>query len=187
MQIRIELFSEWQCGSGLSSGSDVDLLAIKDSHGFPFIPGRTLKGLLADAASQLERVAGDSQGDWNEFRKVCFGRESSRSDGGSESGCLFVSNAELGGATRQEIKAAALAAHLFRKRSGTKIDDQGQAEEHTLRRMEVAVPMSLYGSIEGCPPPYLDHLEKCMMWVKQLGSQRHRGMGRCHITIEEKA
>ena len=47
---KITFFSEWHCGSGLSSGSDLDALVIKDKDNFPFIPGKTLKGLIREAA-----------------------------------------------------------------------------------------------------------------------------------------
>ena len=42
----IEFFSYWHCGSGLAAGADVDELAIKDGDGLPYVPGRTVKGLL---------------------------------------------------------------------------------------------------------------------------------------------
>ena len=42
----IEFFSYWHCGSGLSAGADVDSLVIKDAIGMPFVPGKTIKGLI---------------------------------------------------------------------------------------------------------------------------------------------
>lgn len=50
---KIEFFSEWHCGSGLSAGADTDALVIKDSEGFPYIPGKTLKGLFREAIEEL--------------------------------------------------------------------------------------------------------------------------------------
>ena len=52
----IEFFSYWHCGSGLAAGADVDELAIKDGDGLPYVPGRTVKGLLRDAAESLARA-----------------------------------------------------------------------------------------------------------------------------------
>ena len=49
----IELFSYWHCGSGLSAGADVDSLVIKDAKGMPFVPGKTIKGLIREAAETL--------------------------------------------------------------------------------------------------------------------------------------
>jgi CRISPR/Cas system CMR subunit Cmr4 (Cas7 group RAMP superfamily) len=53
---KILFHSEWHCGSGLSSGSDLDALVVKDAEGFPFIPGKTLKGLLKEAAFELIKL-----------------------------------------------------------------------------------------------------------------------------------
>ena len=50
---QIEFFSQWHCGSGLSAGADIALLVIKDKEGMPFIPGKTLKGLIREAVENL--------------------------------------------------------------------------------------------------------------------------------------
>ena len=49
----IEFYSNWHCGSGLAAGADVDVLVIKDVNGMPYVPGRTIKGLLREAAESL--------------------------------------------------------------------------------------------------------------------------------------
>lgn len=46
----IQFYSPWHCGSGLSAGADVDELVIKDKNGMPFVPGKTIKGLMREAA-----------------------------------------------------------------------------------------------------------------------------------------
>ena len=53
IRYQIELHTWWHCGSGQSAGADVDALVIKDKNGMPFIPGKTIKGLLRDAAEEL--------------------------------------------------------------------------------------------------------------------------------------
>ena len=55
----IEFFSYWHCGSGLSAGADVDSLVIKDAKGMPFVPGKTIKGLIREAAETLTCLAPD--------------------------------------------------------------------------------------------------------------------------------
>lgn len=57
----IEFFSQWHCGSGLSAGADIDLLVIKDKEGMPFIPGKTLKGLIREAVENLIHYQGQSK------------------------------------------------------------------------------------------------------------------------------
>lgn len=63
IKYKITFFSNWHCGSGLAAGADVDELVIKDSNKLPYVPGRTVKGLLREAAnmlSQFKKVPQDS-------------------------------------------------------------------------------------------------------------------------------
>ena len=43
---QIQFHSYWHCGSGLAAGAGVDALVVKDANGLPFVPGKTIKGLL---------------------------------------------------------------------------------------------------------------------------------------------
>ena len=45
----LTFFTDWHCGSGLAAGADVDTLVVKDKNGLPFVPGKTLKGLIREA------------------------------------------------------------------------------------------------------------------------------------------
>ncbi len=50
---QIQFFSYWHVGSGLSGGAYADLLVNKTKENLPFIPGRTLKGLLREAGETI--------------------------------------------------------------------------------------------------------------------------------------
>ena len=58
LTIKIEFFSPWHCGSGLSAGADADSLVIKDINGLPFIPGKTIKGLIREAVEDYAALRG---------------------------------------------------------------------------------------------------------------------------------
>ena len=45
----IEFYSDWHCGSGLASGAEADAVVIKDRDGLPYVPGKTIKGLVREA------------------------------------------------------------------------------------------------------------------------------------------
>jgi CRISPR/Cas system CMR subunit Cmr4 (Cas7 group RAMP superfamily) len=70
IEYQIEFFSEWHCGSGLAAGADVDALVVKDKDKLPFVPGKTIKGLIREAADVLtlfgEQQAGENE---NSVRK----------------------------------------------------------------------------------------------------------------------
>jgi hypothetical protein len=176
---KIEIFSYWHAGSGLAAGADVDLLCIKDKDRFPFIPGKTLKGLLKDAALDLFDAGVLDIKIINEI----FGREARKDELDnilkSTVGEANFSNAELTQNVKEALKDKTNL--LYRKISSTAIDYKGQAKEHSLRRMEVAVPIVLFAKISNTNR--VVELEKCMKMLKRFGTSRNRGLGRCDFHI----
>jgi hypothetical protein len=49
--------------------------------------------------------------------------------------------------------------------------------------MEVTIPCELYGTITNVPEELEDNIIKGLKFVKRLGQNRNRGIGRCSITI----
>lgn len=171
MNYKIEFFSNWHCGSGLAAGADVDALVVKDQNGLPFVPGRTIKGLLRDAATELG-YAEDS------INKV-FGKSGERDN---KTGCAFFSNAELPEHEAEEIVRGHLAPHLYQTFASTAIDDNGIAKDNSLRKIETVVPCTLYGTISGIDSTDEDMIKKAMRFIKRMGTGRNRGYGRCKIS-----
>ena len=181
MKIKIEFFSDWHCGSGLTSGADIDLLCIKDENGLPYIPGKTLKGLFREAA---DIVINDDK-----FISECFGKESEKESSNNEKGICYFSNAELSKNVKTDlINNKSKINLLFRKISSTAIDENGIADEHSLRKIEVTIPLVLFAEISDLPDKYIPQMEKCLKFVKRIGTNRNRGLGRCNISVykEEK-
>ena len=58
LTLKIQFFSPWHCGSGLSAGADTDALVIKNPQGLPFVPGKTIKGLVREALEDQEGLKG---------------------------------------------------------------------------------------------------------------------------------
>ena len=182
----IQFFSAWHCGSGLSAGADVDALVIRDEHQLPYIPGRTLKGLLRDAAEALQDLG---QIEEDAIHRV-FGVDTEKSDAAPLGGSCYFSNAELSGTLKQALVAEnqlELIKLLFRSHAATAIDEHGQASEHSLRRTETVIPLALSACIADVPPDELVMLEMCMGYIKRLGANRNRGLGRCDIRVCEEA
>ncbi len=179
---KTEFYSDWHCGSGLSSGAEADLLVLKDRSGLPIIPGKTLKGLLRDSAQSLEEFGGVKK----DFVSDVFGSQPGE-DGDSSAGSAYFSNASLS-LDMQKILSQDNGKKklLYRNISSTAIEKNGQAKEYSLRTIEVCIPLVLFAKITGLRNPQnkLD-LIKCMQMVKRLGTGRHRGLGRCDMTIME--
>ena len=176
MKYEIEFFSGWHCGSGLSAGADVDALVIKDKNGLPFIPGKTIKGLLREAVEEYAAVTKCVDAD--KIKEV-FGYFVDSNDLGK--GSAFFTNAELANEEQNSIVRNHNKELLYKRLSATAIGENGIAKNHSLRRIEVVVPCKLYGYIHHVPEDFEDVIEKSLGLIKRLGSWRNRGLGRCTI------
>ena len=176
---KIEFFSEWHCGSGLSAGADTDALVIKDSEGFPYIPGKTLKGLFREAIEELIELKDTSTEIEKKAFKNSFGYFSDNKAEGKK-GSIFFTNAEL--ELKEQIKQAKAQCYLFRRITSTAIDN-GVAEANSLRSMETVVPCTLTGEILDIDDSLETLMKDSAMFIKRLGQNRNRGLGRCDIKI----
>ena len=180
----ISFFSDWHCGSGLSAGADADALVVKDRNQLPLIPGKTLKGLLREAVEQLFllKLFPDLK---TEQVDELFGSEfkEGESVNGAEShfqGCAFFSNAELEESIQNHILKNEYQSYLYRNVASTAIDPKtGTAKPHSLRTMQVCVPCILHAYIGNVPDEMVPVLQQAMRYVKRLGVDRNRGLGRC--------
>ena len=177
IKYKIEMLSDWHVGSGLDSGADADSVVLKDDNNLPYIPGKTIKGLLKDSLldiSELEHQDIGSKID-NLFGNV-------NSDNSTMSGKLFFSNAELSEAEQTDINSNNLSSKLYKNIASTSIDEKGIAKRSSLRTMEVCIPVTLYGMIEGDEIDS-DLFDMTFKWTRQLGVNRNRGLGRCKFSI----
>jgi CRISPR/Cas system CSM-associated protein Csm3 (group 7 of RAMP superfamily) len=179
MKYAISFYADWHCGSGLSSGADLDLLVIKDKNQLPFIPGKTIKGLVREAVEEIHSFSGS-----NLDLVTVFGAEENVKKGvESGQGCCFFTNAEINEDLREAIVSNKLQDYLYRSLASTAIDESGIADEHSLRKMEVCVPCELEGEILDVPDDFLEIMEKGLKFIKRLGQNRNRGLGRCSIKV----
>lgn len=190
---KIEFFTCWHAGSGLSGGPAANAQVIKDEHGLPFIPGRTLKGLLRQAAGQINALHDKEV--TKAFIETVFGigedqiKEQSAGEEAAavvKQGQCFFSNATLSQEVINQLSGnKAQRAMLFSTIASTAIDEKGLARDQTLRQMEVTIPLTLYAAIEGFPddPKLLQQLKKCFQWIKKMGVNRSRGLGRCRFSL----
>lgn len=180
---KIKFFSYWHTGSGLAGSTYADAIVNKNGKGLPIIPGKTLKGLLRDAAEQIHYF--DSDAVTKEFIQNVFGADSEKEGVDLKmEGKAFFTNAELSKSLSNLILTKEYSNELYKVISSTKINDNGQAEDGSLRQLEVTIPLTLYGAIEQFPSKaYLGQLEKCFAFIKQIGQNRNRGLGKCEFSI----
>lgn len=184
----IKIHNHWHCGSGLAAGADVDALAVKDKFGMPYIPGKTIKGLIREAVDEIIVLTNNLDKLQDDYIKT-FGyfEDDEKSVGIKEmfKGASFFSNAELREGEYAYILNNDLVKYMYDSVSHTAIGENGIAKKHSLRRVEVVVPCVLQGKILNVPDDMEEVLKQGMKFIKCLGLGRNRGLGRCTISIVE--
>jgi len=165
MKYKVEFLDYWHIGSGVSGGSRVDSTVLKDENNLPFIPGKTIKGLLREMAEEVFD---------NEFVVEYFGDEETKI------GKAYFSNIYLDKNTQKGIISQKLSNNLYEIIASTKIGKNGIAEDYSLREIEVTIPLTLYGEITNIDDKKAE-FRKLLKMVKRMGLNRNRGLGRCQI------
>ena len=184
--IKIQFLSFWHCGSGISGGSDSDALVKKDENGLPFVPGKTLKGHLREAAEWFSTI--NENDEYKILLKQIFGQENNSEKEGDDTGTgyagkAFFTNLYVHPEVASLIEKDGDAKSIFTNLYSTAIDEHGVAVKGSLRSVEVAIPLTLYGRIDNLTDDEQGFLEKCAGMVKELGSGKTRGLGRCCISF----
>lgn len=183
MKYKVTFLDYWHLSSGLSAGAKLDSTVTRDENGLPYIPGKTIKGLIREMAEFTENF---------DFITKCFGSSSDEEDKFySEEkivGECHFSNVEIEENTKKSIIKNSLQNQLFDEIASTKINENGIAESGSLREIEVVVPISLFGEIKNIPLEYKQEMIKALKKIKRMGLNRNRGLGRCFIDVvgEEK-
>ncbi len=204
----LQLLGYWHAGTGRGQGGFVDALCNRDRLGLPFLPGRTVKGLLRDAVGLW---AGAHLGEpaWRlvvelfggpGFDDAPVGRDGERrARRVTEEGALAVTSARLLAAELAyfeqlpDDRLRALRAGLFARLSQTAIDsDRGAAKRGSLRTVEVAVPVMLEARVEPVRDAALpddltwqDVVRRAAPLLRAVGMGRSRGLGRCVCSVRE--
>lgn len=198
LKYEIRMLSDWHIGSGLDSATNADSLVKKDDQGHPYIPGKTIKGLIKDAFQDMVDVGQASE----EALVRIFGKPEKDKEADeveqqtSHSGNTFFANAKLPGLEACEIKKNNLSSFLYRNIASTAIDSRGVAKGKSLRVIEVTTPVVLEGYISPFDGGDLTSdnidsnfseadyklLENAIKLVRRLGVSRNRGLGRCQFS-----
>ena len=181
IRYRITFFSPWHCGSGLAAGADVDALVVKDKNLLPFVPGKTIKGLVKEAVENMLEFMPKKEivdvrkafGYFDDKETKCKGE-------------MFFTNAELEESEQKAIISHNFQKHLYDSVASTAIQLNGIAKKHSLRRIEVAVPCELVGEIKNVPNELIQVIIYALKMVKRIGLNRNRGLGRCEIKGREE-
>jgi len=203
--LTFKIQSYWHIGSGQEAAAYADALTLKDVNQLPYLPGKSIKGLLREAFQtgidnqwfQNETISG------NKLLDSLFGSEGA--NGEYTQGLLQITNATLSDAeknylTKKDNKNAL--AQLYKVTFSTAIhEDTGVAKNTSLRSTEVTIPMTLQASMslnttnitEENKENVLTLQEHLLTWldntvclITELGAKRHRGLGKVIVTATAK-
>lgn len=182
IKYEIRFYSYWHCGSGLAAGASMDSIVVRDSDGLPYVPGKTLKGLVRENIEEYFDL------DKKEIDSMFGTRVEGALNGGERpmQGMSHFSNATISDSERQKIVENRWQRLLYDSIAQTSIDEKtGTAKEFSLRTTEVVIPCTLHGEIDNVDDAMADKVELALRMIKRLGVNRNRGFGRCDFVIKK--
>ena len=194
IEYKIKFTSDWAILSGKSAGG-IDNRLLRDENGFPYIPGKTIKGVFREGYEEIFELLPESIQNTKYFGKVkdrYKGEEISKDDS------LFIfSNAEISKGIKEEINSLNIEDRAFVLNEiayvipRNKIDDEtNMAEEKALAFFEVGrkgIELDSSISKKDCSKFSDDEIklftEYLFKYVRRIGALRTRGKGQFIIEV----
>ncbi|MEE1340133.1 MAG: RAMP superfamily CRISPR-associated protein [Succinivibrionaceae bacterium] len=199
----IKFLTPWHVSSGLGDGYWADSVLRRDNDGFPYIPGRALKGALREGARIISQCSG--RDDLTYISKVIFGSDISKNEKSKE-GLINFSSAYLNyeikcaleGDDKNSIYKEEYIRDLLCYRTQIKLDENGITENGSLRTIECGIPYltfeaeleikeNIIKSSQGITfsESWINQYLECVIAAcKSIGADRARGLGKCEITFK---
>lgn len=186
LNLEITMHSDWHIGTGSSGEGNIDRRIARDEDGFPFIPAKSLTGILRDSCEEVLSYLGfDADSEMDNWATYIFGRANVSSN-------LRIRAAKMDIASRDYLlsfdvaERSVLSKALATVKPGVAIDPlSGRAKDDNLSFLEVARPMVLTANVEllDSTPEVLSLLVSACQLVEYIGAKRRRGLGRCSIRL----
>jgi len=180
IEYKIKFLDYWHISSGKSGGALYDMLVLKDKNKLPYIPGRTIKGLVRDNAFQLGLLTiNDDKEEFNDKDlEKCLGND-------KVAGECYFSNLYLDEKEKNSIVSNNLQNFLYDRLTFTALNEKKVAKDDSLREFEVVIPISLEGYVDVCEE-CKEKIKNLLKMIKRAGLDRRRGLGRCEIIIKDE-
>lgn len=197
-RLAVTLLSDMTCGRGDGMAGLVDQEVVHDAAGFPYIHGRTLKGLLREECENLVAVLpAAARNHWRKRVDTLFGRPGSTD---RDHAALHIDHAvlpaDLRGAVAAQVRGAGrerltpddVLSALTAIRRQTAVDPRSGAPlARSLRSMRVVVRgLTFSAPLAFAATPtddVLALLDVGALALRRLGSGRNRGRGRVTCTL----
>jgi len=206
-KVQVEMLSDWHIGSGAGRSGEIDSLVKRDHNDLPYIPAKTLTGILRDACELVAQGLDNNQesGIWQEWVNYLFGDQPADPNRRVElsinqpiSAALSIRAAHLPESLSKTIhsKHPTISRQLTQAitfiKPGIKIDVNSGCAEKDCLRLEEQVRMGAILTAD-CTlklPEQKEQQETAYAllmagaaMVERLGGNRRRGGGKCALTL----
>ena len=193
LPVKIFFQSDSLIGSGYGYGAVIDSDIVYDDLGLPCLPGKRLKGLLRDAATELLGILQPVNRD--QLLSSLFGDSGADASAGviypdfrlldyqDTAGCLRYFQSVCGTVIHPESVLSV----MTDLRRQTSIDPAtGTAKRTSLRTMRVLRKgVTFYGEIQydQLPDEALELLRLSILFLRRIGTKRNKGLGMIACTL----
>lgn len=200
LTIKIKLISDWHIGSGAGIPGDIDSLVQKDQNGLPYIPAKTLTGILRDACELVSFGLDDGaeNGVWQQWVNYLFGEQPALAKEAIDKepipAALSIRAAYFSDSLREVLKnKPSVKNALTFVKPGISIDSEsGCAKEDFLRFEEVVRGGAVLEAKCELNLPTNKEQQKTAhallvagtKFVERIGGKRRRGAGKCELQIK---
>lgn len=200
-KVQIQLLSDTLIGATEGYGAIIDKDSVSDEVGLPIIPGKRVKGILRAEAELLNKfqpiaIQSDKNNDDKKTAiEMIFGK-AGMTDKNTE--YLSVSNFTLPDyeanntylkylIQEEKISRSEVIAHFTTMRMMTRIDDDGIAENTSLRTFRVLKKGLVFEGELTFDSDYLADFKSIVALTRRIGSMRNRGLGQIQCRLIENS
>lgn len=199
-KVQIQLLSDTLIGATEGYGAIIDKDSVFDEVGLPIIPGKRVKGILKAEAELLNKYQPVAIQPWNDNSKktvieILFG-DAGITDKNTE--YLSVSNFTLPDyeanktylkylIQENEISRSEVIAHFTTMRMMTRIDEDGIAENTSLRTFRILKKGLVFEGELTFDSDYLAEFKDIVALTRRIGSMRNRGLGQIQCRLIENS
>ena len=208
--LSVTMLSDWHVGAGAGRG-EIDRIVQRDTDDLPYIPAKTLTGILRDGCEQVALAldGGDIQGIWHQWVNLLFGDQPALLDPQNQQqdqaqieqmprpAVLKIRSARLDSALREALSAKrALKSAISFMKPGVAIDLKTGSAIPECFRIEEVIRMDAVLSAEHCALDFsevqLSEEQQKVAYalvvagakmVERLGGKRRRGNGLCQLEL----
>lgn len=193
--------SDWHIGSGAGIPGSLYRQVLRDDHGLPYVPGKTLTGIIRDAAEWIAATRDSAEGGcahrWTDAVSGLFGVQTPDQSGKKEhiNSCqpaaMGISSAVFSPEMQAYFKEnPEILPLLFISQSGVMIDRKKgvSAEEHLFSTEKVRQGCVLFATMRFNRPLTDDEgklLVDAIKAVRHIGGKRRRGGGKCTLSLSD--